>query len=66
MPWVPGMEPWDDPDDTAPAPPDLTVYETDPEILGVLYGPDGEPLSILTDRPVIPFGYQPPSQETSP
>lgn len=37
----------------APSP---TVEVTDPEVVAVLLGPDGEPLLIMVDRP--PFGFQ--------
>jgi hypothetical protein len=39
-------------------PPQLTVYVTEPEIAATLLGPDGAPLAVFYDRPVIPFGFQ--------
>lgn len=57
-------DPGDDefePDDFGPyAAPALEVDITDPEVIGVLYGPDGEPMFDLLDRRPIPFGFQPP------
>lgn len=53
-----------DDDDWAPdkfdpvAPPELTVEVTDPAVLGYLYGPRGEVLCTLLDRPVVPFGFR--------
>ena len=39
-------------------PPDLTVWVEDDELIGVIYGPDGEPLAaVMPDRP--PFGFTP-------
>lgn len=38
--------------------PAVEVEVTGPEVLGYLYGPKGEPIATLLDRPVIPFGFQ--------
>lgn len=38
---------------------ELTVEITEPEVVGVLYGPSGEVLSTLFNRTVVPFGFRP-------
>lgn len=37
----------------------LTVERTEPEVLGVILGPDGVPLRAVFDRPVVSFGFVP-------
>lgn len=37
--------------------PECTVEVTEPEVLGYLLGPDGEPIATLLDRRVVPFGF---------
>lgn len=39
-----------------PSPPDADV--TPREIGGRLYGPKGEVLAVVADRPWVPFGFQ--------
>lgn len=37
-------------------PPDVTVHVADPEVVGTILGPDGEPLhTVLAER--MPFGF---------
>lgn len=47
----------DDYEDEQADPPTLDVEIGGPEVLGELYGPDGEVMFTLVDRPVIPFGF---------
>lgn len=37
----------------------MQVIVHEPQLLGVLYGPDGEVIRAMYDRPIIPFGFQP-------
>jgi hypothetical protein len=56
-------DPLSDPDDYCPAlspPASIEVEVTEPEVVGVLLGPDGEPLIVLWDREPIDFGFQIP------
>lgn len=36
----------------------IDVEVNDPEVLGYLLGPDGEPIATLLSRRRIPFGFQ--------
>lgn len=49
---------WEDPDEgwvyETPA---LTVHPEDREVVAEIYGPDGEVISMLLDRPVMPIGF---------
>jgi hypothetical protein len=38
-------------------PPDLTV--TDPDVIGILWGPDGTAYRPVLDRDTVRFGFQP-------
>jgi hypothetical protein len=44
-------------EDELPIPPPLEVDIGGPEVLGELFGPDGEVMFTLVDRPILPFGF---------
>lgn len=49
---------FEDPDDLGwDDGPALTLEVTDPQVLGYLLGPDGEPIATLVDRRPIQFGF---------
>ena len=59
--FLPGdAERWDEQWSGGPALGDIEVEVTEPEVLGVIYGPDGKVAFTLLDRPVQPFGFQRP------
>lgn len=62
--WGDDEEDWEaeEPDD----PVELTVDIVDPQVIATLYGPDGEPLRYLLDRPTVPFGFQRPASPDDP
>ncbi len=47
---------WDD-DDPPPDTPCIDVDIEGPQVLAYLYGPNGDPIATLLDRPLIPFGF---------
>lgn len=49
-----------------PATPQATLTETDNPVTATLLGPDGRPLRQLTQRPRLPFGYQPSPSVAAP
>lgn len=38
--------------------PSLTVYVSEPTVVGYLYGPHGEIIATFLDRPTVPIGFQ--------
>lgn len=52
--------PAESPEDWAYPEPVLEV--TDNPVIGVIYGPDGAVLAEVLERPVRPFGFQPPGR----
>lgn len=50
---------FDDEEDLYSDPPLIEVEITDPNVLGYLLGPDGEPIATLLDRSTVTFGFQP-------
>jgi hypothetical protein len=51
-------DPFDDEDDEPDIElPHLEVEVTDPQVVGTILGPDGEPLHTVLDREIFPFGF---------
>lgn len=52
-------DPYEDEDMWGPGPdiPHLEVEITDPDVVGTILGPDGEPLHTVLSRPRFPFGF---------
>lgn len=56
--WPDEDDDWEADDGTYPSDaPSLEVEIEGPEILGYLYGPTGDIIATLLDRPQIPFGF---------
>lgn len=65
MPWWQPLDPDDDGEARDSDPPALEVEDTPNPVVGVLLGPDGEPLVRLYERPRLAMGYQPGAREPS-
>lgn len=58
---------WSEDDETDyPDPPAVPEVESAPnEVIGQLLGPDGAPLFLVLERPVVPCGFQAAPKEAS-